>query len=66
MNNEPIDAIRAKCEYPNCDNERKCFHYCSKHHKLFCIESNDSLSAEFRRPGWADDGLDDAVIGSLP
>lgn len=47
MNNKPIDAICAKCEYPNCDNKRKCFHYCSKHHKLFCIKATIACPRSF-------------------
>jgi len=27
-----------KCEYPGCNKECVCFHYCAEHHRAVCVQ----------------------------
>jgi hypothetical protein len=28
----------SKCEFPGCEDETVCFHYCKKHHEEICMD----------------------------
>jgi hypothetical protein len=38
----------SKCEFPECENDLSCFHYCAEHHKAVCVDDATETEAQLR------------------